>query len=194
MLLGACSTTPSTVSTGHASAKPQAVALKDAITALPDKIYFHQQDPRWASHSLGGSGEPLSSDGCLVTAAAMALSNLGFKTDPGDLVTRLKAHNGFNARGWLIWNGLEKVTGGIAGVRFYSESNEGHVRSCLADGFYPLVKFTLPSRSPHWAVVVAEKDRGFYIRDPMLTSAIPIPLSSRASKIEAVRCVGVDKV
>lgn len=164
------------------------------ISELPDQVQFHQQDPRWANHTLGGSGESLKTDGCLVTSAAMALYNLGFTTNPADLTARLKAQKGFNARGWLVWSGLERVTGGIAKTRFYNEANDDYVRSCLSDGYYPLVKFKLKSRRSHWVMVVGDTKHGFYIRDPMVTSQTPIALSNRALGIDAVRCIGVDRI
>ena len=185
-----CAATQSARSAGPVASAPLPAGV---VTALPDRTMFHQQDPKWASQTLGGSGDPLSSDGCLVTAAAMALSNLGFATNPGDLNTRLKAQNGFNARGWLVWSGLERVTGGRAKTRFYKAADDAHVRACLNDGFYPLVKFKLPSRRPHWVVVISDTDHGFYIRDPMVVSRAPIPLSARAPAIDAVRCVGVER-
>lgn len=166
--------------------------MRDAKMALPDHSYFHQQDPRWAHHQMGGSLEPLRSDGCLVTAAAMALSNLGFATNPGDLNARLKAKDGFTAQGWLVWSGLERVTNGKAKARFFKKGTESDVRACMADGYYPLVKFKLPSRRSHWAMVVADSPRGFYVRDPMVNLQTPIPLAARASGIESVRCIGLD--
>lgn len=158
---------------------------------LADTVQFLQTDPQWARQTLGGSGESLEGYGCLVTAAAMALTNLGFRTDPGDLTNRLKANNGFTSQGLLVWSGLEKVTGGKAKTIFYAHKDDTTIRNCLAAGYYPLVKFDLPSRRTHWAMVVKETTRGFYIRDPMVSSSIPIPLSSRARGIDAVRCIGV---
>ncbi len=194
-LISACASTPKpATSTGPAPiAQP---SLPHTKMSLIDRSSFHQQDPRWSAVTLGGSGEPLESDGCLVTAAAMAMSNLGFQTNPGDLATRLKSVDGFTNQGWLVWSGIEKVSGGIASTRFYNNDGapsqtNAQTRACLADGFYPLVRFTLPSRSQHWAMVVAETSNGFYMRDPMVNSKLPIPLKSRASEIEAVRCIGV---
>ncbi len=158
---------------------------------LADRVQFLQTDIRWANKTLGGSNESLESEGCLVTAAAMALVNLGFQTDPGDLTYRLKAYGGFTSNGWLVWRGLEKATAGKVKTYFYQRKDDEVVRACLAAGYYPLVKFNLPSSKTHWAMVVKETDSGFYIRDPMISSTTPISLASRASKIDAVRCVGV---
>ena len=162
---------------------------------LPDKVRFLQTDRRWARHRMGGSNESLESDGCLVTAAAMALVNLGFQTDPGDLNRSLKDYGGFNSRGWLVWSGLERATGGKAKTVFYdrknAKNNKNDVRACLAAGYYPLVKFDLPSGQNHWVMVVKDTKQGFYIREPMVNSRSPIPLSSRTRTIDAVRCIGV---
>jgi len=82
---------------------------------LPDRAAFLQKDKRWASDRLGNTAsDTMGSDGCLVTASAMALKNLGFQTDPGDLNKRLTAADSFTPRGWLIWSGISKVTGGKA--------------------------------------------------------------------------------
>jgi len=158
---------------------------------LVDKVQFLQTDNRWARQTLGGTNENLEDDGCLVTAAAMALVNLGFRTDPGDLTNRLKAYNGFTRNGWLVWSGLERATAGKAKTVFYDRSDDEIVRSCLTAGYYPLVKFDLPSRRTHWAVVIKETERGFYVRDPMVSSSTPVPLKSRANGIDAVRCIGI---
>ena len=186
LVLTACSTTPPATQ----SATRSTVQTQSGLQ-LPDKVQFLQTDKRWARQTLGGSGESLQSDGCLVTAAAMALVNLGFQTDPGDLAYRLKAYGGFNSRGWLVWSGLEKATSGKAKTVFSDRKDDAAVRSCLSAGFYPLVRFNLPSSKTHWAMVVADSKQGFYIRDPMINSNTPIPLSRRTSTIDAVRCIGL---
>jgi hypothetical protein len=183
----ACSTTPAPVKTPT----PNSTASGPGKYQLADKVQFLQTDNRWKRQTLGGTNESLENDGCLVTAAAMALVNLGFRTDPGDLTNRLKAYNGFTKQGWLIWSGLERATDGKVKTVFTDQTDDGTVRSCLAAGYYPLVKFDLPSRRSHWAVVVKETKRGFYVRDPMVSSSVPVPLKSRANGIDAIRCIGV---
>jgi len=183
LFVGGCATTSAPVS-------PPNVTQTQHLT-LPDKIQFLQNDKRWASQTIGGSFETLEDDGCLVTAAAMAMVNLGFYTDPGDLTNRLKAYNGFTKNGWLIWSGLERATAGKLKTVFYDQTDDSTVRSCLAAGYYPLVKFDLPSRRTHWAMVVGEANQQFYVRDPMVSSSIPVPLSSRANGIDAIRCIGI---
>ena len=158
---------------------------------LKDRAQFLQADKKWAAQTLGGSNESLKTDGCLVTAAAMALVNLGFRTDPGDLTNRLKAYDGFTKNGWLVWSGLERASANRIKAVVYEHANDAVVRSCLAAGYYPLVKFNLPSRRTHWVMVVGETPHGFFIRDPMVNSRLPIPLSARSKRIDAVRCIGL---
>ena len=158
---------------------------------LPDKIAFMQTDRRWSKYTLGGSGERLSATGCLVTAVAMALRNLDFQTDPGDLSKKLKAYGGFNKSGLLVWAGVERATSGRAKAYFYKNGDANTARACLAAKAYPLVKFTLPNRSAHWVVVLGEQKNDFLVRDPTVKSRAPILLSSRTKRIEAVRCIGL---
>lgn len=182
-VVGGCASTPAPVS-------PPTTDTAQSIS-LPDKVQFLQNDKRWASQTLGGTYETLEDDGCLVTAAAMAMVNLGFYTDPGDLTNRLKAYNGFTKNGWLVWSGLERATAGKLKTVFHDQTDDATVRTCLAAGYYPLVKFDLPSRRTHWAMVVGEANKEFYVRDPMVSSRTPVPLKSRANGIDAIRCIGV---
>ncbi len=186
LTLSACASAPKSVSNAHNTPKARKGAL-----VLPDKVAFLQTDKRWANKKLGGKGGTLKSEGCLVTAAAMALHNLGFKTNPGDLTKRLKAYGGFNKSGALVWSGIERATAGKAQTVFTHYKDDGAVRACLKAGYYPLVNFSLPSSRSHWATVIGEAEGGFYVRDPAVKSATPIPLSSRTKTIKAVRCIGV---
>ncbi|MBL4853187.1 hypothetical protein JYT93_00550 [bacterium AH-315-J19] len=158
---------------------------------LPDRANFLQTDKRWSYKTIGGSNETIENDGCLVTAVAMALVNLGYPTDPGDLTTRLKSNNGFNSRGWLVWDGIERATVGHAHAHFFHDKHDNLIRACMAQGYYPLVKFDLPSRnSTHWVMVVRETAQGFAVRDPLIKSARPVLLNTRTKNIDAVRCIG----
>lgn len=160
-------------------------------SGLADHSAWMQTDPRWANETIGGTGERMASDGCLVTAAAMALKNLGFRTDPGDLVKRLKAQNGFTNRGWLIWSGIGRVTGGLAKAAVIETANPVTTKKCLVSGFYPLVRFKNKKGRNHWAVVVGEAGGDFYVRDPAVRSAAPVALSALTPSISGLRCIGM---
>jgi len=160
---------------------------------LPDRAAFLQKDKRWGSDRLGRSSDTMASDGCLVTASAMALKNLGFETDPGDLNRRLTAADSFTPRGWLIWSGISKVTGGKAKARFYNEVSEDIINGCLRDGFYPMARFILPNGRTHWAVILKRDPRGYYMRDPLQPSRSPLLFPRGAEAFKAVRCIGMSE-
>jgi hypothetical protein len=163
----------------------------EAGLSLPDRAAFLQKDKRWGGDRLGKSGDTMASDGCLVTASAMALANLGFQTDPGDLNKRLTAADSFTDRGWLIWSGISAVTAGKAKARFYSQVNEGIIDGCLRDGYYPLARFILPNGRTHWAVILKRDSRGYYMRDPLHPSKSPLLFPRSADAFKAVRCIGL---
>lgn len=166
--------------------------ISDAATGgLPDTVAYYQKDPRWGSEELGHSGDTMASDGCLVTAASMALANLGFKTDPSDLNKRLTHHQSFTPRGWLIWSGISKVTGGQAKARFYDDVSPTLIRECMIDGFYPLVQFRLRNGRTHWAMIVNEDETGYRMRDPLRRSEKPLIFPHSAANFSALRCVGM---
>ncbi len=161
-----------------------------AELSLPDRVSYAQKDPRWAREALGGSGESLASDGCLVTAAAMALGNLGYKTDPGDLNKRLKKAGGFTKQGWLIWSAIGTVTEGGAKARFYNTVSADIIDGCMADGYYPLARFILPNGRSHWAMIVSKSKLGYHMRDPLHPSRQPLIFPRGVDAFKAVRCVG----
>lgn len=179
LVAGSCSTGPATKDTSGAT---------DYM--LPDKTVYLQKDPRWAHHKMGGSGDTLETDGCLVTAAAMVLGNLGFKMNPGVLNARLKKTNSFTSRGWLIWSGIEKVTEGKAVARYYDTVSDEIILGCMRSGFYPLVRFILPNGRTHWAMIVHRDGRGYHMRDPLHKSRTPLIFPGGADRFKAVRCVG----
>jgi len=184
-IITACGTTPPPPSI---SSTP---ALAKGELSLPDRTAFLQKDPRWGHKRLGRSDDTLASDGCLVTATAMALGNLGFQTTPADLNQRLTQADSFTPRGWLVWSGISKVTEGRAKARFYDEASEDNIQSCLRDGYYPLTQFYLPSGRSHWALVIKKDARGYHMRDPLRRSKSPLIFPRGADAFRALRCVGL---
>ena len=188
LIMAACSSTPEPAPTSN----PDAVNYTPipGKLSLPDRVAFMQKDPRWASHRLGKSADTLETDGCLVTAAAMALGNLGYETDPGDLNKRLTQVDGFTRQGWLIWSAIDKVTDGTATARYYDEVSTEIIESCMADGYYPLARFYLPNGRSHWAVILRRSEQGFHMRDPLHPSELPLIFPRGVDAFKAVRCVG----
>ena len=172
---------------------PQITPIPRGALALPDRSAFYQKDARWAAESLGRTSDTMGSHGCLVTATSMALANLGFQTNPSDLNARLTDNDGFTKKGWLIWDGIRKVTDGRAAAQYYDEVNEDIINSCMREGDYPLVQFYLKNGRSHWAMILKRDARGYHMRDPLRQSSVPLIFPRDSSAFKAVRCVGLTK-
>lgn len=162
-----------------------------SISGLADKVYYSQKDPRWAADRLGKTRDTMESDGCLVSATAMVLGNLGFDTDPGDLNKRLTDVDGYTSQGWLIWSAIDKVTDNKATARYYDEVSNEIIDGCIADGFYPLARFILPNGRSHWSVIIRRSEYGYHMRDPLHPSDQPLIFPRSVDAFKALRCVGL---
>ena len=121
LALSACGTSPQTVGTASAGLVPVQPQQSSGLV-LRDDVIFSQKDPRWAADRLGKTSDTMGSDGCLVTATSMALNNLGFQTNPKDLNQRLTSTDSYTDKGWLIWDGIRRVTEGRAVATYYDLS------------------------------------------------------------------------
>ena len=184
-MLGGCVSAPKP----RVSVLPAPPANIGGIT-LPDRAAFSQKDPRWANHPMGGSGKSMEAEGCLVTASAMALSNLGVDIDPGELNQSLKVNGGYTSTGQLIWAGIETASTGRAIARYYDDVSMSIIDTCMTDGFYPMVRFKLPNGRTHWAMIVRRDKFGFHMRDPLHISKSPLLYPGSVETFEAIRCVG----
>ena len=194
LLLSGCGSTPLPPSTDYPSAtipQPQLTPIPRGGLSLPDRAAFLQKDPRWGAERLGKSSDTMASDGCLVTATSMALANLGFQTNPSDLNARLTQTDSFTPRGWLIWDGIRKVTAGRAEAVFHDDVSEDIINSCMRNGQYPLVQFYLKNGRSHWAMILRRDARGYHMRDPLRASKSPLIFPRNSKAFKAVRCVGL---
>ncbi len=202
-VIGGCESTPPAITQPAAIAPSASIAPSTFNSnrrptfsgglSLPDRVVYNQKDERWAHHKLGKTSDNLGQDGCLVTATAMALTNLGFQTDPADLNARLTRADGFTQRGWLIWSGIETVTQGRAHARYYDSVSEDIIQGCLRDGYYPLARFYLPNGRSHWSMIVSQSEQGFHMRDPLRVSRVPLIFPRGTDAFKAVRCVGLKR-
>lgn len=158
---------------------------------LRDSVIYSQVDPRWGSDRLGNSSDSMARGGCLVTAASMALTNLGFQTDPKDLNQRLTQTKSFTKNGWLIWDGIRRVTDGRAIATYYDKVDAPTIDGCMRRGHYPLVQFYLPNGRSHWAMIVKHDERGYHMRDPLRISDKPLIFPAGIKGYRALRCVGL---
>ncbi|GLQ20630.1 hypothetical protein GCM10007854_15850 [Algimonas porphyrae] len=157
---------------------------------LADTVIFDQTDKRWGSDPLGNSRGNLAREGCVVTSAAMAMTNLGYSIDPGELNRRLRETGNYTPRGWLIWNGIAEVSGGQLKAEFYDTVSEPLIQSCLARGDYPLVRFFLPNGRAHWAMILGRTEQGYKMRDPLRVSRKPLIFPRDSSAFKSLRCIG----
>ena len=185
-MLSACGSSPTAV-----EREPLVQPASGGGLALRDTSRFSQLDPRWKDKSLGRTSDTIGSDGCLVTATAMALSNLGFTTNPQDLNARLTRTKSYTNNGWLIWDGIRRVTDGRAVATFHDKVDAETIDQCMATGQYPLVQFYLPNGRSHWAMIVKHDARGYHMRDPLRVSEKPLIFPAGVKGYRAVRCVGL---
>jgi hypothetical protein len=157
---------------------------------LSDRVTYSQKDKRWGQDRLGKGGGTLAREGCVVTSAAMAMTNSGYPIDPGELNRRLTDSNNLTHSGLLKWKGISEVSGGRVKATFHSNVSDPLIQGCLAQGDYPLVRFFLPNGRSHWAMVLGHGERGYWMRDPLRVSDEPLlfPRDSRAFK--SLRCIG----
>lgn len=191
ILLSACGSSPRVESAAvvpHSQIKTQPGSF-----VLRDSVAYSQKDPQWASDRLGATSDTMGRDGCLVTAAAMALTNLGFQTNPKDLNKRLTATKSYTNRGWLIWDGISRVTDGRAKATYYDKVDAETIDACMMRGDYPMVQFYLPNGRSHWAMIVKHDARGYHMRDPLRTSEKPLIFPAGIKGYRAVRCIGLTK-
>ena len=160
------------------------------LVQLADGARYFQRDPRWAGKPLGGSADTVGSAGCAVTSAAMAMTNLGYAIDPGQLSGALTAKGGFTDEGWLVWDSVRHVSKGTLRVEVHKQPSLEKLDACLAAGDYPLVKFLLKSGYPHWVLLVGKREGTYLMRDPLVNEAAPSPLTRRTQVILSVRCIG----
>ena len=158
---------------------------------LADNYHFRQDDDRWAQDHIGDTEDTMGLYGCTISAVAMAASNLlGKEYTPGELNKDLSQADGFTDRGWLIWAALPNVTDNKISALMYNQADHTHIKSCMDDGHYPIVKIFLNGSYVHWVLVVGTTENDYLIRDPFLDADEgPTRLSERADKIHSIRCI-----
>lgn len=171
------------------SANSRKLPAKEGLS-LPDRVTYSQKDRRWAGQRMGGSGATMEKEGCLVTAASMALTNLGYSIDPGTLNDRLKKNKGYTKSGLLIWDGIARVTRGQYKARFHESVSPEIIQSCIADGYYPIARFILPNGRTHWSLIIRQTGKGYFMRDPLHPSRKPLLFAKGVDGFQAIRCIG----
>ena len=167
------------------SSSIQAGSLEINIESVP---YWLQNDPEWAAETIGGSNEPMAAVGCTVTCVAMALSAIGYQTNPLQLCRDLKDRNGFTDQGLLIWNKIEAVTNGGFRVEFPLLTHDS-IEAALRKNSPVIAQIMLGGTVPHWVLIVGKEGSEYLIIDPLNTARRRIRLSDRSGEIHAIRVV-----
>ena len=197
LVLSACGSSPKIDTPTTAPEVSSRIAPNNNSAAgdlfLRDSVIYSQKDARWASDKLGNTSDTMGGEGCLVTATSMALTNLGFQSNPKDLNQRLTKTKSYTPRGWLIWDGIRRVTNGRAKATYYDKVDAPTIDGCLRDGEYPMVQFYLPNGRSHWAMIVKHDARGYHMRDPLRISEKPLIFPAGVKGYRALRCIGLAK-
>jgi len=94
------------------------VSSSEISAANMDYLNWKQSDPAWGDLLLGTSPLPMKDSGCMVTAMAIALYDLGYTEggtfDPGKLVQKLNGNNGITEIGYYRWGAISKVIPGAS--------------------------------------------------------------------------------
>ncbi len=81
-----------------------------AKAAVYSISFFSQRDTAWSANTLGTTTDTIATQGCAVTATAMALKYRGANLDPGKLNAYLTKNGGI-AGGVLDWASAAKYDG-----------------------------------------------------------------------------------
>ena len=155
----------------------------EILLAVPD---FRQDDPAWASDTIGGSDEAVAAVGCALSSAAMVATYLGVPCTPRELNARLKTRGGYTGRGWLRWQAVAEASDGRLRLTYAGGPEHQRLDACLRAGIPVIVRVPLGAYG-HWVVVVGKRGRDYLVNDPQGRGAAPVPLGSIASRIQAMR-------
>lgn len=160
--------------------------LQESCGSAPGTIYL-QTDRRWANARIGGSGEKMSTVGCTVCCASMALEYCGFAIDPGRLNQLLKENHGYTKQGWLKWYVLPKLIGGALRVETPDKVSPDLIDSTLHEGYPVITKVMIGERIPHWVLIAGKKNGEYLIKDPLGDGTNLEKLSKYASDVHSIR-------
>ncbi|MHB0981190.1 MAG: C39 family peptidase [Thermoleophilia bacterium] len=156
------------------------------ISPLTGVPYYLQNDPKWASETLGGSNQSLGAAGCTVSCIAMGVSALGPSMDPAEVSAGLKQAGGFTDSGQVIWASVGDITDGAVRIELPEPGYEV-IDAELTDGRPVIVKIMLGETVPHWVLIVGKQGQEYLAMDPLDRDKELVRLSDRSAAIRAVR-------
>ncbi len=156
------------------------------ISPIGNVPYYLQNDPRWASETLGGSNQSLGAAGCTVSCIAMGVSALGRPMDPAQVSAGLRQTGGYTDSGQVIWSAVGDITGGAVRIELREPRYEV-MDAELTDGRPVIVKIMLGETVPHWVLIVGKQGQEYLAMDPLDRDKELVRLSDRSTAIHAVR-------
>ena len=122
---------------------------------------FSQRDPRWAGDPLGtAGGQTIGTAGCLITAVASGLCDLGAATNPAMLNAWLSQHGGYSNGNLFVWAAVGPL--GVKLEQFIDcakvDAPLGVIRDALTAGKVVIVELdSIPDGAlhPHFARVLS---------------------------------------
>lgn len=131
--------------------------------------YYSQQDPSWASKSMGSSGVSIGAAGCLMTSLAMVASSsyVGQSENPASLVDKSIFQSSGGSAGNFL--GFKYAMGRLDG---YEQAKGGANLSVIDEqlrNLHPvIVKVYIPGSSLyHWIVITGgDQQHGYSWNDP----------------------------
>ena len=165
---------------------PVAVCGGEVFTLRLPVTGFDQDDPAWAASSIGGSHESIAEVGCALCSAAMVATWLGAPITPSELNQRLIKSGGYTCRGWLRWQAVADVTGGMLRLTYAGQPDLKRIDDALRNGVPSIIKLS-QRRFAHWVVVVGKQGNDYLVNDPLAERNDVMLLSSLASTMLAQR-------
>ena len=148
--------------------------------------YYLQNDPRWATETIGGTGGTMTAAGCTVSCIAMGVSALGHPMDPRDVCAALKRTGGFTGSGQVIWSAVGRITDGAVRIELPS-LDYGVIDEELSEKRPVIAKIMLSETVPHWVLIVGKDGQEYLVMDPLNQEKSLVRLSGRSALIHAIR-------
>lgn len=166
-------------------------ALPGSKYAVQNVSYFLQNDPRWASDTLGASAYKMAGSGCLVSSVASSLCAQGMDTDPGRLNELFTENGVYSDEGDILWDKLSKAIPDIS-ITAPTRADKKSLERAVADGLIPIVKVKYKgSGYQHWVLLIGADENGYLCMDPLHPDKEPLPLSAHGGVIYRYRIVTI---
>jgi peptidoglycan hydrolase CwlO-like protein len=128
--------------------------------------YYSQNDPSWASKTLGADGPNLDDDGCLITSLAMVATSFGLSYNPATLTDASTFYDSSNSSSGS-WGNFRYFNSTIPGLSNY-QSREGldygKIDSELKKGYPVIVGVNIAIG--HWIVLTGGSKGSYSWYDP----------------------------